>query len=87
MSYRQTHPEGEGGELIKRLRSGEWTRSLFRSLGRFGVSVYEDHFLALERAGDLELLEDGSAILINPRLYGAFTGLSLEAEAGKAYLL
>ena len=80
-------PEGEGGELIKRLRSGERTRSLFRSLGRFGVSVYEDHFLALERAGDLELLEDGSAILINPRLYGAFTGLSLEAEAGKAYLL
>lgn len=80
-------PEGEGAQLVKRLRSGERSRSLFRSLGRYGVSIYEDHFLALERAGDLELLEDGSAILINPGLYGAHTGLSLEAEAGKAYLL
>ena len=80
-------PEGDGEELVGRLRAGERSRSLFRKLGRYGVSIYEDHFRALEQAGDLELLEDGSAVLTNPRLYQKHTGLPLEAEMGKAYLL
>ena len=42
---------------------------------------------ALEQAGDLELLEDGSAVLSNPTLYDGHTGLSLEAEEGKAWIL
>ena len=44
------------------------------------MSVYENHFRALEQAGGLELLEDGSAILINSSLYGEYTGLSLETD-------
>lgn len=73
-------PEGDGGGLVKRLRAGERGRALFRRLGRYGVSVYENHFRALEQAGGLELLEDGSAILINLSLYGDHTGLSLETD-------
>ena len=72
---------------MERLRAGERNRSLFRRLGRYGVSVYENHFQALEQAGDLELLEDGSAVLSNPTLYDGHTGLSLEAEEGKAWIL
>lgn len=73
-------PEVDGGELVKRLRTGERSRALFRRLGRYGVSVYENHFRVLEQAGGLELLEDGSAILINASLYGEHTGLSLETD-------
>ena len=73
-------PEGDGGELVKRLRTGERSRALFRRLGRYGVSVYGNHFRALEQAGGLELLEDGSAILINSSLYGEYTGVSLETD-------
>lgn len=80
-------PAGAGAELVERLRAGERNRSLFHRLGRYGVSVYENHFQALEQAGDLELLEDGSAVLSNPTLYDGHTGLSLEAEEGKAWIL
>lgn len=80
-------PAGAGAELVERLRAGERNRSLFRRLGRYGVSVYENHFQALEQAGDLELLKDGSAVLSNPTLYDGHTGLSLEAEEGKAWIL
>lgn len=81
-------PQGEGAELVERLRAGERNRELFRKLGRYGVSVYENHFQALDRAGDLELLEDGgAAVLTNLSLYREHTGLSLEAEEGKAWML
>lgn len=78
-------PLGEGEALAQRLRSGERSRALFRALGQYGVSVYPQHFDALDRAGDLELLEDGSAVLVNLSLYDSHKGLSLAAEEGKAY--
>ena len=80
-------PAGEGAKLIERLRSGERSRSLFRKLGRYGVSVYENHFQALDRAGALELLEDGSAILADLGLYDRQTGLPMEVEEGRGILL
>ena len=49
-------PKEEGAELIERLRSGERSRDLYRRLGQYGVSVYEQHFNALDQAGDLERL-------------------------------
>ena len=78
-------PIGEGVELTERLRSGERNRALFRKLGRYGVSVYENHFRALDRAGTLELLEDGSAVLLDLSLYSEQIGLALEAKSGQAY--
>ena len=77
-------PWGEGVELIERLRAGEGGRALFRRLGQYEVSVYERHFAALEAVGDLEVLENGAAILRSPALYAETTGLSLEADSGKA---
>ena len=76
-------PLEEGEELIQRLRSGERSRGLFRALGQYGVSVYPQHFAALDLAGDLEVLEDGSAILTNLALYDHEKGLSLMADKGK----
>ena len=76
-------PLGEGEELVRQLRSGEHSRALYRALGQYGVSMYPQHFEALNLAGDLEVLEDGSAVLTNPALYDSDMGLSLAADAGK----
>lgn len=80
-------PLGEGAQLAQRLRDGQRSRELFRALGQYGVSVYPQHFQALDLAGDLELLEDGLAILANPALYDSATGLSLTADSGKALFI
>ena len=80
-------PLGAGAELVGRLRAGERSRALFRQLGQYGVSIYEEHFAALDQAGDLERLEDGSAILATLSLYSEETGLSLEADCGKGLFI
>ena len=80
-------PEGAGAALIQRLRSGEHSRNLYRQLGQYGVSVYEQHFSALNQAGALEHLEDGSVILTELKLYSEHTGLSLEADSGKGLFI
>lgn len=80
-------PMGEGEELVQRLRSGERSKALFRALGQYGVSIYPQHFDALDQAGDLEALEDGSAILTNLALYDNDKGLSLTADDGKLLMI
>ncbi len=79
-------PWGEGAELVAQLRSGAGGRTLFRKLGQYGVSVYEKHFSDLA-AGDLEVLENGAAILLHEGLYSHETGLSLEADSGKGLFI
>ena len=80
-------PLGEGEELTEQLRTGAGGLHLFRQLGQYGVSVYEQHFAALEAAGDLEVLENGAAILRSTALYSAETGLSLKADSGKGLFI
>lgn len=80
-------PYKEGSDLIQRLREGERSRRLLRQLGQYGVSVYENHFAALKASGDLELLEDGIAVLWNEALYTEETGLSLSADSGKCLFI
>ena len=77
-------PLDEGAGLVELLRSGQYSRTLYRRLGQYGVSVYPQHLAALERAGALEHLEDGSVILRDVRLYAEDTGLTLEPGSGNA---
>ena len=56
-------PLEEGAGLVELLRSGQYSRTLYRRLGQYGVSVYPQHLAALEQAGALEHLEDGSVVL------------------------
>lgn len=77
-------PLNEGAEYAQRVKNGEYSRSLLRKLGQYGVSVYEKHFNELYAAGALEQLPDGSAILMDTSLYDEKTGLSLTADDGKA---
>lgn len=83
-------PYGDGAKLIRRLREGECSKTLYRQLGRYSVPVYERHFRTLDIAGallkarEVPGLDDHSAILNDMTLYKERTGLSLEPENGKA---
>lgn len=80
-------PYGEGAALLQRLQDGECSRELYRKLGRYAVSVYDKHFQALYHTGALltvPALDSDSAILTDMGLYNELTGLSLEADSGKA---
>lgn len=80
-------PLWEGETLVERFRAGERNQDLFRQLGQYSVSIYEQHFSALDKAGDVEILEDGTAILWNTDIYSEETGLSLEADSGKGLFI
>ena len=70
-------PEHEGAQFIRRLRDGEHSRELFRLLGQYGVSVYEKQYRILLERGALEIIDDNSAILLDPGLYVQNIGLNL----------
>lgn len=80
-------PMDGGEELAARLRRGERSKGLFRALGQYGVSIYPQHFQALDALGALEHLEDGSAVLTDLSLYSRATGLSLDAEGGQGLFI
>lgn len=70
-------PLGEGEALVKRLRTGERSRLLFRSLGQYGVSVYENHYRALLNKGVLEPIDEDGAVLTETSLYDPAMGLNV----------
>ena len=75
-------PIGDGAPLCERLQRGEVSRTLLRKLGQFSVACYEPQFRALDDAGALELLPDGSAILMDLSNYDEKTGLAMNVETG-----
>lgn len=75
-------PLGAGAELCRQLRDGKMSRGLLRRLGVYSVECYNAQFNALDRSGALELLPDGSAILIDMTKYDPKTGLAFDAETG-----
>ncbi len=77
-------PVGTGAELLERRKSGEISKSLLRQLGQYSVNIYAGHFQALAASGDILPLCDGSYYLENLDLYDSNTGLSLEADSGRA---
>ena len=83
-------PYGAGAELLEQLRTQGGSRHLYRKLGRYAVSVYDQHFQALYNAGalltarEIPALDAESAILTDMDLYSDTMGLSLEPESGKA---
>lgn len=77
-------PTEESKPLIEIYRSGNVSRKLIRELGQYCVSVYNDHFKRLFEAGDIEAVGEEFYVLRNTDLYSKKTGLSLEADCGKA---
>ncbi len=73
-----------GQELVSRLENGERSRSLFRQLNQYSVNIYPQHYSKLYDAGDIVLIDNQYPILWNTKLYSPQTGLSIEADEGKA---
>ena len=80
-------PKGDGLELIECIKKGEHSRALYRKAGQYCVSIYDRHYEALLSAGDIEPLNEDSAILMNTELYDADTGLSISADSGKGLFI
>ncbi len=76
----------KGKEITQRLLDGEVSRSLYREAGQYSVSVYNQDYENLLKAGDIMPLDEAkeSAVLQNENLYFEDTGLSLEVDWGKA---
>ena len=86
-------PWGEGNAWIERLKHGECSRALYRALGRYAVSVYENQYQALYSAGALLTaaevpgLDSGSAILCDTERYSDKTGLSSSLDGGEGFFV
>ncbi len=76
-------PLEEGEALVEQLRQGFATRETYRSAGRYGVNIYDWHYRALLEAGDIQQLDENSAVLTNMGLYHENTGLALKADDDK----
>lgn len=77
-------PLDGGKELCDSLLSDCTDRSVFRKAGQYSVSIYEQHYQSLLSAGDLIPLDEENGVLANTDLYSEHTGLSMQADAGKA---
>ncbi len=77
-------PCDESRPLLEEILCKKASHSTYRLAGRYGVNLYEAHYNALLQAGDIVETDYGSAYLVNLSLYDADTGLSLQADSGKA---
>ena len=80
-------PYGEGAALCETILSGSAVREIYRRAGRYSLSLYSEHYRALLAAGDIAPLDEDSGVLTNSALYGEQTGLSLQADTGKAQFI
>lgn len=79
-------PLPESTALLDDLFAGRTSRTLYRRLGRYGVSVYPNHLEKLRAAGAVESPDGFSWVLTDAALYDRTTGLKLDVETGKAWM-
>ena len=81
-------PTEKNAQILNRLRNKTADRTDYRLAGRYGVSVYENHYHAMLDSGDIEPLDEDSAILINCECYDENKGFSLkENKLGKGWII
>lgn len=77
----------ENQSLIGALRAGNCDRTLYRRLGQYGVTVYPQHLEALQAAGAVECVDQGTWILRDITLYDRNTGLALDVPTGQGWMI
>lgn len=77
----------ESKDLLEKVRMGIATKNDYRKLGLYGVNIYEYQYLKLLEHSAVELLDDGSVILIDSSLYSSDIGLHLEFKNGEAIMI
>lgn len=85
-TYSVIIPQGNGLELLEKLRRKEHSRALFRELAQYTVSIYREHKNALLEARDIMEIDglERTFELVNLELYSWETGLFIGADRGKA---
>ena len=73
--------------LIEALRTGNCSRTLYRRLGQYGVTVYPLHLEALQRVGAVEAVGKDTYILQDAALYDRSTGLALDVSTGQGWMI
>jgi len=74
----------EARELVTRLREGERSRKLMRSVQQYAVSVYAGSYSVLLSSGSIEALDEELAVLTDLDKYSEKTGLDANADYGAA---
>lgn len=77
----------ESIEYAKRLRKGERNRNLMRSVGRYCINVFDNHYRELKELGIIECLDSEISILADNSSYSEETGLTMTPEGGKEIFL
>lgn len=80
-------PLEEGAAIAEKLKSGFATREVYRKAGRYGVNAYDIQYRRLLDAGNIEPLDENSAVLVNMELYDKNTGLSLDCEQETGFFI
>lgn len=75
--------EEEAAAIAERLEREGPSRGLLRQAGPYLVNVYDDHFDALERAGNLKVIGTDLAVLDNLIQYDGQRGLSTWDDPGR----
>ena len=76
----------EKPDLEKRVRSYERNRALFRELGAYAVSLFEQDIWALDELGAVERLDE-SILLLSECYYDKQIGVTLSPEGGQAIII
>ena len=80
-------PLPENAPLIEALREGKVSRTLYRRLGEYAVSVYPNHRDALQDAAALETVGEDTYLLCDPTLYDRSVGLTLDVPTGRGFMI
>lgn len=74
----------EGIAIRDELRSGHYSRALFRRAGQYSVNIYHQHFQQLKHAGKIEICDEDIFLLSDLSQYDPNIGLKLNVQSGEA---
>lgn len=78
-------PEAE--RFAERLRYGERTKTIFRQINPYCVSIYKYHYEELRELGILDVLDTEIAVLADTNHYSSITGLTLTPKGGNGIIV
>lgn len=76
----------ESKSLCCQLRAGVRNKGLLRQIQKYSVNLYQKDFCNLQQCGQLEVLDDGIAIM-NEQFYDGKYGVSLRPNCGNAIIV
>lgn len=70
----------ENSDLIRQLKYGARSKSLFRKLNQYAVNLYPNHIRIMQEKGSITVLEDDIYLMEDASAYNDITGLIIEQQ-------